>query len=359
MKHIIKEMQNVCSRNAIKCGLIIGTFGLFSGVAIAQTLWKEPVKKNTVMQKKAYFPVKKCINMGNGLNAPNEGDWSFRFEESNFEEIRAVGFDSVRIPIKWSGHISYNEPYTIDPKFLARVDQIITWALKNKLSIIIDVHDFDELFKDPKENIPKFMAIWTQLSYHYAKAPPEVIFEIINEPQLKLSGSLANKVQHDALAIIRQHNPTRTVILAGDHWGAMEGMDNLKLPPNDSNIVATVHYYNPFEFTVQGAEWLKEEAPPKGRHWPLKGEMQKLNDDISEIYNWREKLGVEVLIGEYGTDAAVPQNLRVSWAYYTTKGFKAAGLPTCYFNFASGFPIYEPKTRQWNNQILNALELNK
>src|SRR5690606_16602063 len=28
----------------------------------------------------AYFPVQRCINLANALNAPNEGDWGYRIE---------------------------------------------------------------------------------------------------------------------------------------------------------------------------------------------------------------------------------------------------------------------------------------
>lgn len=356
LKQLFKNIQNHCSKNAIKCAAIISGFGLFSGVAIAQTIWQQPIKQANSIQNKAYFPVENCINMASGLNAPHEGDWSYTFDESHFAAIKAAGFDSVRIPIRWSLHISPNPPHTIDPKFLARVDQIISFGLKYDLAVIIDVHNFDELYKDPDTYEPVLMAIWEQLSYHYAKAPPKLIFEIINEPQDKFSGARVNKAQNEALKIIRKYNPTRTTILAGDEWGAIDGMDNLK-PPQDPYIVATVHYYGPFEFTHQGAEWMGKDAPPKGRNWPLKGEFDQLNKDITRMYEWREKLNIPVFMGEYGTDLAVPEHLRISWAYYTTKGFKAAKIPTCYFNFASGFGIYDTQNKKWNEPHLKAIGL--
>lgn len=356
MKHFIRKLGNFCASNAKKCASFVLACGLVSGAAIAQTYWQYG-PQNKSSESKAYFPINNCINMGNGLNAPHEGDWSFTFEESNFSAIKSVGFDTVRIPIRWSLHISDNAPYTIDPTFLARVDTIISWALKYNLNVIIDVHDFEELYENPDKNEVKLLAIWGQLSYHYAKAPQNLIFEIINEPKDNFSGARVNKTQFNSLSLIRRHNPTRTVILAGDAWGGMGGMDNLRLPPNDPYVVATVHYYSPFEFTHQGAEWMGDKAPPKGRNWPNEGELQSLNDDITKIYKWRDKLGVQVFVGEYGTDLAVPEHLRADWAYYTTKGFKAAKLPTCYFNFASGFAIYDPKTKQWKENHLKAIGL--
>lgn len=356
MKRIFKNIGDTCSKNSIKCASIVAICGLFSGVAIAQNFWQiKPLDNNKIVNK-AYFPVENCINMSNGLNAPKEGDWSYVFEESHFAEVKKAGFDSVRIPIRWTLHIAPNAPYEIDPKFLARVDQIINWALKYDLAVIIDVHNFEELYIDPDANEPILLAIWEQLGKHYSKAPPKLIFEIINEPQEKFSGSRVNKIQAEALKIIRQYNPTRTVIFAGDEWGAIDGMKNLKLP-DDPYVVATVHYYGPFEFTHQGAEWMGANAPPKGRNWPLHGEISQLNKDIAQMYEWREKLKAPVFMGEYGTDLAVPQHLRVAWSQYVTRGFKSAKIPTCYFNFGSGFAIYDTVNKKWNQPILDTLQL--
>ncbi len=64
------------------------------------------------------------MNLGNALEAPNEGEWGLTLKEDYFEAIRRAGFDSVRIPIRWSAHAGAYAPYTIDERFFSRVD----WA---------------------------------------------------------------------------------------------------------------------------------------------------------------------------------------------------------------------------------------
>ncbi|HKD37098.1 MAG TPA: hypothetical protein VKB78_09865, partial [Pirellulales bacterium] len=54
------------------------------------------------------------INLGNALEAPHEGDWGVTLKESYFEAIASAGFDSVRIPVRWSAHAAESQPYTID-----------------------------------------------------------------------------------------------------------------------------------------------------------------------------------------------------------------------------------------------------
>lgn len=46
----------------------------------------------------------RAINLGNGLEAPNEGAWGLYLKEQYFVDIAEAGFDSVRIPIRWSAY---------------------------------------------------------------------------------------------------------------------------------------------------------------------------------------------------------------------------------------------------------------
>lgn len=62
------------------------------------------------------------VNLGNALEAPAEGDWGVTLEAEYFQLIAEQGFDSVRIPIRWSAHASQNEPYHISRSFFDRVD---------------------------------------------------------------------------------------------------------------------------------------------------------------------------------------------------------------------------------------------
>lgn len=44
------------------------------------------------------------VNMGNMLEAPNEGDWGLFVKEEYFDTIKEAGFDFVRLPVRWSTH---------------------------------------------------------------------------------------------------------------------------------------------------------------------------------------------------------------------------------------------------------------
>jgi endoglucanase len=81
------------------------------------------------------------VNIGNMLEAPHEGDWGLTVQEEYFDLIKQAGFDFVRLPVKWNGHAETVAPYAIDAAFLTRTDQVIDWALKRNLTIIIDFHN--------------------------------------------------------------------------------------------------------------------------------------------------------------------------------------------------------------------------
>ena len=74
------------------------------------------------------------VNLGNALEAPREGAWGMELQAEYFALIRRAGFDSVRLPVRWSAHAGTRAPYTIDPQFFARVDWAIAEAIKNDRS---------------------------------------------------------------------------------------------------------------------------------------------------------------------------------------------------------------------------------
>jgi hypothetical protein len=94
------------------------------------------------------------INLGNCYDAPREGAWGTVISPEHFEMAAAAGFDHVRLPVRFTTPERSVEkpPYTISPGFLEKVDWAVDQALSHHLSIIIDVHHFEEIHKDPDAN---------------------------------------------------------------------------------------------------------------------------------------------------------------------------------------------------------------
>src|SRR5262249_54181560 len=139
-------------------------------------------------------------------------------------------------------------------------------AIANKLNIIVNVHHYGEMDANPDKHLPRLLALWEQLAARCKDRPASVYFELFNEPHDKFIGPKWNAAAAKLLAAARQTNPRGPVIVGPDHWNAIWALDKLELPA-DKNIILTVHFYDPFEFTHQGAPWAEGSKKWKGRKW--------------------------------------------------------------------------------------------
>lgn len=205
------------------------------------------------------------MNFGNALEAPVEGHWGVTLREEYAEAVATAGFRTVRLPVKWSAHATTAAPYTIEAEFLARVDEVVGWLLERGLNVILDFHHYDELAVDLDQHEERWLGIWRQLAEHYSSAPPSVLFELLNEPNGALDAARWNDLAARGLATVRASNPTRRVVLGPANYNAIGALPGLNWPA-DENLVLTVHFYEPFPFTHQGADWVTP-VPPVGVPW--------------------------------------------------------------------------------------------
>src|SRR5690349_11190137 len=48
--------------------------------------------------------LRRGVNLGNMLEAPNEGDWGLTVQEEYLDRITEAGFDFIRLPVRWNTH---------------------------------------------------------------------------------------------------------------------------------------------------------------------------------------------------------------------------------------------------------------
>jgi endoglucanase len=296
------------------------------------------------------------INLGNALEAPKEGDWGMTLEAGYFEAIRKAGFDSVRIPIRWSAHAAKEPPYTIDPEFLKRVDWAVEQALSRNLNAIINVHHFGELDTEPDKYEPMLRAIWAQVAEHYRDRPNLLYFELLNEPHDKLSSERWNRMIPPLLAEVRKRNPHRPVIIGPGMWNSFRELDKLKLPETDRDIIVTFHYYEPFHFTHQGAEWAQGSRAWLGTTWTATPEQRKrLAADFDKAAAWSQTHRRPIFLGEFGAYSRADMDSRARWTRAVVEAARDRGFSTAYWEFGSGFGAYDRASRSWNAPLLDAL----
>jgi endoglucanase len=148
------------------------------------------------------------INLGNALDAPTEGQWGVVLDESDFSRVSKEGFDHVRLPVRFAAHAKADPPYAIDGEFFRRVDWAVAQALKNGLAVVVDLHYYDALTKDPESHRARFIGLWRQIAERYRDAPAAVCFELLNEPHDQLTAVEWNSILAETFRVVRASNPS-------------------------------------------------------------------------------------------------------------------------------------------------------
>ncbi len=326
-------------------------FGILAAWLPAAALAAPPVDAHAANKK-----LGRGINLGNALEAPKEGAWGVTLKAEYFKAIKDAGFDTVRLPVRWSAHARADAPYTIDPKFAERVDWAIDQALKNNLNIIVNVHHYDEMDADPNRHLPRLVGLWQQIAARFKDRPAEVYFELLNEPHAKLTEAKWNAAIPELLKTVRKTNPTRPVIIGPGQWNGIRALEKLELPKDDRNLIVTVHFYDPFEFTHQGASWVKGADKWKGRKWSgSEAEKAAIRGQLEKAAAWAKKHGRPIFLGEFGAFQAADLESRGRWTRFVTREAERQGFSWAYWEFCSGFGAFDPKAGTWRAPLKAAL----
>ena len=99
------------------------------------------------------------------------------------DKIKEDGFQSIRIPVAWSNMLGND--YKISPALMARVKQIVDWALADGLIVVVNIHwdggwwskfpaDYDNCMR-------RYTTMWSQIAENFKDYPGTLIFESLNE----------------------------------------------------------------------------------------------------------------------------------------------------------------------------------
>jgi endoglucanase len=270
-----------------------------------------------------------------------------------FDEIKAAGFDTVRLPVAWSAHAERAAPYAIRRDFLARVDEAVDAVLARGLNVVLNVHHYHELNRAPDEHADRFVALWRQIAAHYADCPG-LGFELLNEPRAALTPRRWNALSGQALAAVRESNPERTVLIGSAEMNDVGALHRLELP-DDDHLVATVHYYAPFEFTHQGASWVEGSASWLGTDWGDAADHRAVRDDLTAAAAWADSHDVPLFIGEFGAYELADLGARTRWTDRVRREAERLGAGWAYWEFGTDFGAYDTATGTWREPLRRAL----
>ncbi|MFB3924166.1 MAG: glycoside hydrolase family 5 protein [Terriglobia bacterium] len=278
-----------------------------------------------------------------------------RFKERHFKLIHDAGFQSVRINLHALQRLNAANGYKLSDAWLKTLDWAVRGALANNLMVILDLHNYNEVARDPEGYKPRFLAYWKQVSEHFKDAPDSMLFELLNEPNRKLTPDLWNQWLSEVLPIIRATNPTRTLVIGPPFWNSIEHLDEMKLPEDDRNIIVTVHYYQPMRFTHQGARWNKETAQLSGITWGSAEEKERIARDFAPVQKWSQEHKRPILLGEFGAYDKAPMDSRALYVGAVARAAESLGWAWAYWQFDDDFVIFDMDKDHWVEPILRAL----
>jgi endoglucanase len=272
----------------------------------------------------------------------------------HLDELVTAGFGSVRLPVRWWGHSQETRPFTLDRRFLQRVVELVDAVSDRGLSVILTMHHADGVCTDPRQEGPRLAALWEQISQQFADHSASLAFELLNEPRACLTPSAWNALLPSVVGAVRAVDPDRLVVVGGAESSTLAGLRQLELPPDD-HLVATMHYYEPFPFTHQGANWEPGSDAWTGTGWGTSAEFAAVTADLEEGARWASQRRVVLYVGEFGTIGVADPESRIRWTKHVRRELDRLGLPWAYWDFATDFGLYDLEQSRWRSALRQAV----
>lgn len=334
----------------------------------------------------ATVPPSRLDHLKHGINIGHLGNNDFPqccTREQEVDLIKAIGFDHARVIIKPGFVFNFKQPDAIASDKLSALDEVVQTFLSKRIAIIIAISLEEDEFKDKldKDNdfVEKFADFWKSLAQHYAAkfSPDLVFFEILNEPTLtdlyRWSG-----IQARLAARIREGAPEHTIVATGPQGSQADGLLFLELL-HDPNVIYSFHYYEPYVFTHQGADWgtnywrylvgvkypaNADAAKRAAEHVPalyasdrlyLLRELELYNGngiqtEINQVFDWAKGRGVTVICDEFGVDTKADIGDRATWIRDVRISLEKNNIGWTFWDYSS-------ETFGINGAVLDALGL--
>lgn len=330
-------------RSMFIAAVLVGTVvaGSFTAPFSVQAAKKDTTSFEDLNQSQIVEAMGPGWNLGNQLesvtdNVPEETNWGNPvITEKLIQSVKAAGFKSIRISVSYFAKIDDDKDYTIDSKWLDRVQEVVDYCIKNDLYAVINIHgdgyntiDGSWLLcngKNQTEIKKKYKKVWKQIAERFKNYDEHLLFESMNE---EFDGSYSepnkeyyqnindyNQIFVDTVRKTGDNNTKRWLIIPG--WNTnidyTAGDYGFKLPTDqyrdksidkeEQRIMISVHYYSPWDFcggeNCVITQWGNEADDPSKTSTTCDETYMKNQLNLMKT-TFADK-GYPVFIGEYGS----------------------------------------------------------
>ena len=283
-------------------------------------------------------------NMGNHMDAfsngvANETVWGNPMAtQATFDGVKAAGFTSVRIPVTWMGHIGEAPDYQIEDAWMNRVYEIVEYAEKAGLDVILNTHHDEDHGDNHWQNLKnavdnatanesikkEIAAVWSQIATKFKDKGDFLMLESFNEliygsewysnSDMQKKCDVINEwnqVFVDAVRATGGNNATRWLGVPG-YAASPSFLQYLTVPTDPAGkTMLAFHCYDPYDYTI-GDKQLPDWGHTGTSYKNGENEIKNL---FAGIYSRYVAKNIPVYMGEFGCSMRDKSNAQ-AWAYY-------------------------------------------
>ncbi|OMF30097.1 hypothetical protein BK133_17180 [Paenibacillus sp. FSL H8-0548] len=264
-------------------------------------------------------------------------------DEKDFEFLKKLGVNSLRIPFNYKYFIDDQNPNQYKYEGFVYLDHIISLCEKYEIYGILDLHSVPggqnpDWHCDTNSGLPLFweygalrdtvIGLWGYIAQYYKDQPWVAAYDIVNEPSMVTNAAVFNEFYQKVIAEIRKYDEQHIIFIEGNTFTTDFSMID---PIDDPQVAYEFHFY---PFVDEPAVLTKEMDRKRRKEIFAEGFHQLIT--IREKYKrpiWCGELGLvfekeviefQVTIIEDMLDLCEEND--VSWALWTYKDAATMGI---------------------------------
>lgn len=294
--------------------------------------------------------------------------------------LKQLGFKSIRLPVAFKYFETHNIPFS---QVLLRIDYAWQLCKQYGFKMIIDYHYGDLDDQNFARETQIVINTWLTIANKYHNtAEDDLFFEIYNEPA-PINPQVWKDAAYNIVTSIRKVDKQRTLLVGASNYNSIYELSRF-VRLQDENIIYTFHFYEPFLFTHQGAEWVGDQVATIGVGFPysvekfpplnlkakgtageanynkyrLDGNERSVHDKLQLIKHWGDKYNVPLLCSEYGSyNKYADPDSRCRYTKAVRYYLKQMKIPGILWDYNSNFSLFngKPSLETLNDCMKDAL----